>query len=139
MSDQSISLNIPINRKNNYHNFQDFNNTTQYIFLLSIYGKKINNIIFKKIENTKYSHIIKLDNKIKLNEIESYKLSVNILSNDIDSNFELEGEITHSHTSSTECNNNLYIEFSQNQTGYAICTCFYTGLDYNKLFVSPPN
>ena len=34
---------------------------------------------------------------------------------------------------------NLYIEFSQNENGYTICTCFYTGLDYNKLFVSPPN
>ena len=133
------SINIPIKHKNNYHSFSDFNNKSQYIFLLSIHGNNINNIIFKKIEDTKYSHIIKLDDKIKLNDIESYKVSVTVITDHISCDFELEGEIVHQQTSSMDRNSNLYIEFSQNENGYAICTCFYTGLDYNKLFVSPPN
>ena len=136
MNDKNITLNIPIKR-NNYYHFSDFNNSTQYIFLLNIYGAK--NITFKKIEDNKYSHIITLDDKIKLNNIESYKLSVYVLNNNINTKFELEGDIIHTQTSSTERNNNLYIEFSQNECGYTLCTCFYTGLDYNKLFVSPPN
>jgi hypothetical protein len=136
MNNKIITLDIPIKR-NNYYHFSDFNNSTQYIFLLNIYGKK--NISFKKIEDNKYSHIITLDDKIKLNNIESYKLSVYVSNNNIDTKFELEGDINHEQTSSTERNNNLYIEFSQNENGDALCTCFYTGLDYNKLFVSPPN
>ena len=136
MNDKNITLNIPIKRNNNYY-FSDFNNSTQYIFLLNIYGAK--NISFKKIEENKYSHIITLDDKIKLNNIESYKLYVYVYSNNINTNFELEGYINHDQTSSTERNNNLYIEFSQNEHGDTLCTCFYTGLDYNKLFVSPPN
>ena len=136
MNNKSITLDIPIKRNNNYY-FSDFNNSTQYIFLLNIYGAK--NISFKKIEENKYSHIITIDDKIKLNNIESYKLSVYVSNNNINTNFELEGDINHTQTSSTERNNNLYIEFSQNERGDTLCTCFYTGLDYNKLFVSPPN
>jgi len=135
MSETTVSLNIPI--KYNHNRFSDFNNITQYIFSLSIYGKK--KILFKKIEDTKYSHIIKLDDKIIFYEIEFYKVSVSILANNIKNDFELEGEIKHDQTSSTKKNNNLYIEFSQNENGYTLCSCFYTGLDYNKLFVSPPN
>jgi hypothetical protein len=144
MSNTIHSLNnnlysIPKKYKNNNYGFSDFNNDSQYIFSLIINGKKINNMTFKNIEDTKYSHLIKLDNQIKLNDIEYYKVSVKILSNNITLDFELEGNIIHNQSNSTECNNNLYIEFSQNETGYAICSCFYTGLDYNKLFVSPPN
>jgi hypothetical protein len=144
MSDTVISLNkkiysIPIKYKNNFHGFSDFNNITQYIFSLIINGKQINNINFKNIENTKYSYLIKIDDQIKLDDIESYKVSVKVLNNNIISDFDLEGNIIHNHSCSTHSNNNLYIEFAQNEYGYTICTCFYTGLDYNKLFVSPPN
>jgi hypothetical protein len=144
MSDTVISLkndtySIPIKYKNNNHVFSDFNNISQYIFSLTINSKNINNIIFKNIENNKYSHLIKLDNQIKLSDIEFYKVSVKVLSSNIIFDFELEGKILHTQSSSTERNSDLYIEFTQNENGYALCTCFYTGLDYNKLFVSPPN
>jgi len=145
MSDTIISINnllysIPIKYKNNNHGFSDFNNNIfQYIFSLNINGSKINNINFKNIENKKYSHLIKLDDQIKLNDIESYNVSVKILSNNISYDFKLEGSIIHNNSYSSERANNLYIEFTQNENGYAFCSCFYTGLDYNKLFVSPPN
>lgn len=145
MSDTVTNLNnllysIPIKYKNNNHGFSDFNNNmSQYIFSLTINGRKINNINFKNIEDTKYSHLIKVDDRIKLNDIEFYNVSVNILSNNNSYEFELEGSIIHNHSYSSQRTNNLYIEFTQNDNGYAICTCFYTGFDYNKLFVSPPN
>ena len=144
MSESIVSLNnniylIPKKYKNNIYGFSDFNNLSQYIFSLSINGNKIKNINFKNIEDTKYSHLIKIDDQIKLDDIESYKVSVKILANNITSYYELEGNIIHNQSSSTQNNNNLYIEFTQNENGYAICSCFYTGLDYNKLFVSPPN
>jgi len=137
----SLSLNnkylIPIKYKNN--KFSDINNNSLYIFSLTINGDNINNINFKNIENNKYSHMIKLDNQINLSDIEFYKVSVKVLTNNITIESELNGIISHTQSSSTECNNNLYIEFTQNENGYAICTCFYTDLVHNKLFVSPPN
>jgi hypothetical protein len=147
MSDRGMVLDIPIKYKNNnndfYKNnnygFPDFNNITRYIFILTINGEKINNLIFKNMEKIKYSHLIKLDDKIKLNDIKTYKIQVSIIANNIISDFELEGDIMHNQSNSTQNNRNLYIEFTQNENGYALCTCFYTGLDYNKLFVSPPN
>jgi hypothetical protein len=42
-------------------------------------------------------------------------------------------------SNSTACSNQLYIEFTKNSSGYAMCSCFYTGLDQNKIFASPPN
>lgn len=144
MSDSIISLNnkiylIPKKYNNNFYGFSDFKNISQYIFSLIINGNKINNINFKNIEDTKYSHLIKIEDQIKLHDIETYKVSVKILANNITSDFELEGNIIHNQSNSTQRDNNLYIEFTQNENGYTICSCFYTGLDYNKLFVSPPN
>lgn len=139
MGDRDVVLNIPIKYKNNNYSFSDFNNITRYIFILTINGEQINNLTFKNMENIKYSHLIKLDDKIKLNDIKTYKVQVSIIMNNMISDFELEGDIIHNQSNSTQQNRNLYIEFAQNENGYAICTCFYTGLDYNKLFVSPPN
>ena len=144
MSDTIVSLNnniylIPKKYKNNIYGFSDFNNVSRYVFSLCINGNKINNINFKNIEDCKYSHLIKINDQIKLHDIESYKVSVTVLASNITSSFELEGNIIHNQSCSTQRNNNLYIEFTQNENGYTFCSCFYTGLDYNKLFVSPPN
>jgi len=125
-----MSLSIPIK-----YNFSDFNNITQYIFSLIIND----NLTFKNIEHNKYSHLIKLDNNIKLKNIKNYKVHMSIISNNTINDYELEGKIEHNGKCSIHKNNNIFIEFTQNDNGYALCTCFYTGLDYNKLFVSPPN
>ena len=50
-----MSLSIPIK-----YNFSDFNNITQYLFILTIND----NLKFKNIENNKYSHLIKLNSNI---------------------------------------------------------------------------
>ena len=121
-----------------------------YLFELVINGQIIGKKYFRNIEETKYSHIIKLNHKIKLSDINSYKASVSIYTNNIDytnfsgdsSNslsFELEGLINQEESCSTQRSTNLYIEFTKNDMGYALCSCFYTGLDHNKIFASPPN
>ena len=125
-----MSLSIPIK-----YNFSDFNNITQYIFLLTIND----NLKFKNIENNKYSHLIKLDNNIKLKDLKNYNINISVVTNNTVSEFQLEGDIEHNGKCSTHKNKNIYIEFTQNDNGYALCSCFYIGLDYNKLFVSPPN
>lgn len=145
MSDTVITLNnrtcpIPINYSKNMHGFSDPNNeTSRYLFELVVSGQTFGKKYFRNLEETKYSHLIKLNHRIQLSDIESYKVSVSIYPSDLPLSYELEGNINQSESSSTQRSDNLYIEFTKNDMGYALCSCFYTGLDINKIFASPPN
>ena len=130
-----MSLSIPIK-----YNFSDYNIINQYIFSLVINGNNIpENLTFKNIEQNKYSHLIKLGNNIKLKDIKNYKVKISVISNNIINEYELEDDIEHNRKCSIHKNNNIFIEFTQNDNGITLCSCFYIGLDYNRLFVSPPN
>jgi len=145
MSDIVVSLNnktqpIPIKYAKSYHGFSDSNNdTSRYLFELVINGQVIGKKYFRNLEENKYSHLIKLGHKIMLSEIKSYKASVSIYPSETPLTHELEGEINQNESSSTQRNDNLYIEFTKNGMGFTMCSCFYTGLDQNKIFASPPN
>ncbi len=145
MSDSVISLNnrsqpILIKCSKNCYNFSDFNNNTpRYFFKLTINGQNIGTKCFSNIEQVKYSHLIKLDHKIILENIDYYKLSARIYHSDSDYTYKIDGEINQNQSSSSARNNELYIEFTKNSSGYALCSCFYTGLDQHKIFASPPN
>jgi hypothetical protein len=145
MSDSVISLNnksqpILIKKSKKCYDFSKFDdNTPRYFFELTINGENIGKKYFRNLEEIKYSHLIKLDHKIILENIDKYKLLVRIYKSGINYLYELEGKINQCHSSSTARSNELYIEFAKNSLGYALCSCFYTGLDKNKLFVSPPN
>ena len=121
------------------------NNNNKYLFDLVINGNNIGNKYFRNIEDYKYSYLINVDNKIKLNDIDSYKVSVAVIDftdttlENIEQFFEIKGQINKNESCSTKRLNNLYIEFTQNEYGYALCSCFYTGLDHNNIFASPPN
>lgn len=123
----------------NYYGFSDSNtNINKYIFELIIKGKTIGIQYFRKIEDAKYSHLIKITDNIKLSDIDSYVASIIILPNEEHNNYELEGTINKTESSSTQRSHNMYIEFTKNDTGKTVCNCFYTGLDHNKIFASPP-
>ena len=143
MSDTIVNLNnmtqpVSIKYSKNYHGFSDSNtNMQKYLFELIIKGD-FGLRYFKNIEHAKYSHLIKLNDKIKLNEIYSYTASISILPSDNPQNFELDGKINQDESSSTQRSENMYIEFTQNDMGNTMCCCFYTGADNNKIFASPP-
>ena len=145
MSDSVINLNnkskpISIKCSKNCYEFSDFNNNIpQYFFELTINGKNIGKKYFKNIEKIKYSHLIKLDHKIILENIDSYELYVKIYQNGVNNIYKLTGNINQHQSSSTSRSNELYIEFTKNSSGYTVCSCFYIGLDQYKMFVSPPN
>ncbi len=145
MSDSVVSLNnkaqpIPINYAKSYHGFSDSNNDkSRYLFKLIINGQTIGKKYFSNLEETKYSHLIKLNHKIKLFDINTYKVTVSILPSEIPLIYELEGEINKEASSSSQRSDNLYIEFTKNDMDYTMCSCFYTGQDQNKIFASPPN
>jgi hypothetical protein len=145
MSDTINSLNnktqpIPIKYSKSCHGFSDSNNdTSRYLFELVISDHVTRKKYFRNLEEIKYSHLITLDHKIKLSNIKSYKASVSIYPSEIPIIHEIEGEINQYESSSTQNSDNLYIEFTKNDMGFTLCSCFYTGLDQNNFFVSPPN
>jgi hypothetical protein len=145
MSDIDVTLKtktqyIPIKYAKTTHGFSDPNNeTSRYLFELVINGLSIGKKYFRNLEESKYSHLIKLNHRIQLAEINSYKASVSIYPTDLPMTYELEGQINKDQSSSTQRSDNVYIEFTKNDMGYAMCSCFYTGLDHNKIFASPPN
>ena len=123
----------------NYYGFSDSNtNINKYVFELVIKGKTIGIQYFRKIEDTKYSNLIKIADNVKLSDIDSYVASIIILPNEDHNNYELEGMINKTESSSTQRSHNMYIEFTKNDIGKTLCNCFYTGLDHNKIFASPP-
>lgn len=145
MSDIIVTLNnktqpMPVRYARKTHGFSDPNNeTSRYLFELIINGQSIGKKYFRNLEENKYSHLIKLDHQINLIDINSYKAYVSIHPSEFPMTHELEGKINKDQSCSTHRNNNLYIEFTKNDMGYAMCSCFFTGLDNNKIFASPPN
>jgi hypothetical protein len=145
MTDSVVTINtktqpIPIKYAKTTHGFSDPNKeTSRYLFELIINGQSIGKKYFRNLEETKYSHLIKLNHQIHLAEINSYKISVSVYPSYLPITYELEGHINKEESSSTQRSNNLYIEFTKNDNGFAMCSCFYTSQDNNKIFVSPPN
>ena len=144
MSDTVVTINnmskpLNIRYAKNYNGFSDSNfGSNKYMFELIIRGKNIGVQYFKNIENTKYSHLIKLKDMVKLSDIESYIATLSIYPSDNMVNFELEGKINQSESNSTQRSQHMYIEFTQNDNGNALCSCFYVGADNMKIFASPP-
>lgn len=145
MSDTVICLNnrtkpICIPYAKSTHGFSDnFNDSNRYLFELVINGVIIGKKYFSNLEETKYSHLIKISHQIKLTDIQSYKASVSIYPSEDNISYELEGKINQEQSCSTQRNENIYVEFTKNDSGYALCSCFYTGLDHNKILATPPN
>jgi hypothetical protein len=145
MTDNIISLNnksLPVSIKysKSNHGYSNFdNNNIKYLFELVINGNIIGSKYFRNLEDTKYSHLITLNHIIKLNDIKTYKASIKLFPSNTNIPDSISGVINHDQTFSNQKGDNIYIEFTRNDSGYALCTCFYTGLDHNKIFASPPN
>jgi hypothetical protein len=133
MSTSNINS-IPIKYPSNRLGFADNNNSQiQYLFELIINGCNIGKKYIKRLENTKFCHLLKVSHQIKLEDIESFKVSISILDDSMQY-YEVEGSIlNYQHDS------NIYVEFSTTSNGIALCTCHYIGSERGKVFMSPPN
>ena len=110
------------------------------IYLFSLELKLNNGTIkkFNKLENNKYSYIIDVEDEINYKDIKSF--NINVIEIPFTSqSYSMNGMINHDSTNFTQKDENFYIEFSQNNNGDAICTCYFIGVDFNTMFVSPPN
>lgn len=130
---------IPIKYTKSYHGFNDPSKPEKkYLFCLELglNSKSIKN--FTKIEDNKYSYMIDIEDNINYGEMINFNVFVSELPFNGQS-FSMNGVINHSLSNFTQKDENFYIEFSQNNTGNTICTCYFTGVDFNTMFVSPPN
>lgn len=105
-----------------------------YLFNLKIIttdGEKI----FKYNETTQHSNLIKSSDKILYSDLKKYEVTINYN----DNLYHLTDSIYQNSSFYTGQNNNMFIDFSQDDLGYTICTCYYITKDINTLCISPPN
>lgn len=135
-----ISILNPIRYSESLHSFSNPNGGLEkYFFELTINPNFKNKKIFIKLENSKHTELIQLDDDIEYSDIRKFKLVVTKMPFDINFNYKLEGELNHDCYSYTQCENEIYIEFSQNSAGTAFCRSSFIGVDFSKIFISPPN
>lgn len=140
MSDYNLrSSNIPINYKKNYYSFSDNPPMNkQYLFELTLYFKN-NKKIIRKIEDNKYTTLIDIDDEINYFDIVNYEINVIEICGENNKSFEMFGNIDHYQSNFCQKDDNFYIEFSHNQNNFTHCKCYFIGIDFNTILISPPN
>jgi len=122
----------PINIQNNKNNNGYEQPINKYIFELYINDSNC----IKKVETKPHSKLIKFNDKIKFTDILMFKINISQTSNDNIIDYHLDGTINHEQITFTKYNDNIFIEFTKNNNGFALCSC---SLKNNNIFISPPN
>jgi hypothetical protein len=134
----SVPIPIPIKYSKSCHSFSNPNNQTQnYLFELIIDLNNKDKKIFIGLESDKHCKLINTKDQIKFDEIKTFRIIVKKIPEEM--NYQMEGKITSDQSFYTQNNENLFIEFSQNSSGYTICNCSFVGYDFFKICASPPN
>jgi len=124
-------LNSTINNTiNNYSNDIINPNRVDYKFTLVLND----DMVFIKQTTNTYAHIITKKNKVKIDNINKYMITVTKTINNIEEEYNLEGVIDNNHTTISNHNTNIFIEFTCNNI--LLCACF---VKNNNIIVSPPN
>jgi len=130
---------IAINYTKSCYSFSDPSTPNKkYIFSLELTFKDRSLRKFNKIETNKYSYIVDIDDDVLYQDIVKFDVCVTELPF-VNNNYSMFGIICHESTTFTQKDENFYVEFSQNNNGNAICSCYFIGIDFNTMFVSPPN
>ena len=130
---------IPINYTPSCYSFSDPSRPRKnYLFSLELSLSNGTLRKFNKIENNKYSYIVDIDDEVNYTDIEGFNIHVVELPLN-ENTYSMTGRLSHESSNFTQKDENFYIEFSQNNNGSAICTCYFIGVDFNTMFVSPPN
>ena len=130
---------IPINYTKSCYSFSDPSGPKKnYLFSLDLTLKNGSLRKFNKLESNKYSYIVDIDDEVKYDDLNNFSVNVTELPA-ADNTYSMFGEICHDSSTFTQKDENFYIEFSQNNNGNAICTCYFIGVDFNTMFISPPN
>tara|TARA_Y100000589_G_C26706899_1_gene448066 strand:+ start:120 stop:548 length:429 start_codon:yes stop_codon:yes gene_type:complete len=130
---------IPINYTKSCYSFSDPSGPKKnYLFSLDLTLKNGSLRRFNKLESSKYSYIVDIDDEVNYTDITRFNVNVTELPT-TENTYSMNGLICHDSSTFTQKDENFYIEFSQNNNGNAICTCYFIGVDFNTMFISPPN
>lgn len=140
MTERSSPINIPTKHSKSKFSFNlPPSDCQSYFFNLEINFFNGEKKTFKKIVDRKYAQLIDVEDKIKYSEIKNFSATViKIPSHDSKQIF-LNGDINHNVSNFTQNGEDIYIEFSKNSLSLTLCTCYYIGVDFSQMFISPPN
>lgn len=140
MTERSSPINIPIKHSKSKFSFNvPPSDCTNFFFNLEINLFNGNKKTFKKIVDRKYAQLIDIDDKIYYNDIKNFRATIIKLPARESKEITLNGDINHNVSYFTQNGNDMYIEFSKNSLNIAICSCYYIGVDFSQIFISPPN
>lgn len=131
---------ISIKYEKSVYSFNDpSSNNCSYLFNLKITLKDGTNKDFIKIEKKKYSDLIEIDDNVNYCDITNYSIEISKIPFDDKKIFKIKekfNNITNSYNKRTE---DIYIEFTKNSNDKVLCRCYFIGVDFNSIFISPPN
>ena len=129
---------IPIQRNNRYGYSISKKSPTKYLFELRLGLDDGSFITFRKIDENRYTDLIKNDDDISYENIQSYSVHISVIPDNVEQTFSNSGYLKNFMTFFSNQDNNVYIEFNRLNNGKATCTCRY--VDYNNLglSISPP-
>jgi hypothetical protein len=120
-----------------FGNNKDNNDFIQCIFELTLKFNDSTERVFREISYSKYCNLITIENDVKFNTISKYKLKISIFKF-IKDTYIIEEPFTIDNTYVFK-NDDIYIEFMQNEEGLTNCCCNLIALDNNRMFITPPN
>jgi len=131
---------ISIKYEKSVYSFNDpSSNNCSYLFNLKITLKDGSHKDFIKIEKKKYSDLIEIEDNVNYEEITNYSVEISKIPFDEKKIFKIEekfNSMTNSYNKRTE---DIYIEFTKNSNNKVLCRCYFIGVDFNSIFISPPN
>lgn len=135
-----MSKPISIKYTSSKYSFNDPSfNDSSYLFNLKITIEDNTVKNFTKIEKKKYSNLIELCDNINYSKIKDFKINVIKIPSTEPNEFILESNFNNDTNSFSKRSEDIYIEFTQNNNNITICNCYFIGVDFNSIFISPPN
>jgi hypothetical protein len=114
-------------------------NYTEYIYNLFLVMKDGTEQNFVKIINKTFVDLISIADGIDYNNIESYSLEISKLIFENVYFFKLDEKFNNTTNNYSKRTEKIYIEFTQNSNNMTICKCYFIGVDFNSILISPPN
>jgi len=137
---QSSPINIPKKHSKSKFSFNyPPSDSASYYFELEITFNNLEKKMFRKIENRKYCHLIEINDKIQYKDLQKFKVTIIKIPQRDSPQYIMENDLNKDVTNFSKKENDIYIEFSKNNLGLTICTCYFAGIDFTDTFISPPN
>ena len=135
-----ISKPIPIKYVKSKYSFNDPNpNNIKYAYNLNLTMNDGTNINFLKINKKKYADLIDISDDIDYNMIKSYNIEISQSPSDNSKSYYINELFDVNINSYSKHSDDIYIEFTKNGNEKTICKCYFIKMDFNSIFISPPN